>query len=420
MLTDDADHIEFYAVESQGMSAPADEAASPLLPAEAESGGVTPEINPHNGSIESPATSLPVNSDESELIAETTQYAGDETDSSASTPETTPSETAVEGDNGLIPYHPLANAFPLIEGEEYIAFCEDISNNGQQEPIVLLDGMILDGRNRYRALCELGIDPVTTEYEGNTPLEFVLSMNMYRRQLTVAQRSMIAAEIVYRPGTVDTSQEDGDTPNQSLRPGLNLAQAATLLGISERSISSASRVARTGADELLDAVKSGKVKISVAEYIAKLDADEQRAVCAQGAKAMREMARELREDRRLAAADKKQDAASQIDALDEQTETISNELHGPETALSAISSLSENSHSGDNLPVVNTTAALFYFASSVRREGVSAKHVAESICQELSNNDNAEFEADAIIFASEVIAAVRARMVQIAINDTLA
>ena len=95
-------------------------------------------------------------------------------------------------------FHPLANVFPLIEGEEFFAFCEDIKVNGQQEPIVLFNGMILDGRNRYRALQELGIEPAFEQYAGGAPLEYVLSKNMYRRQLTVAQRSIIAAEIVCR------------------------------------------------------------------------------------------------------------------------------------------------------------------------------------------------------------------------------
>ena len=48
-------------------------------------------------------------------------------------------------------FHPLANILPLIEGEEFGRLVEDIRVRGLQEKITLYKGLILDGRNRYRA-----------------------------------------------------------------------------------------------------------------------------------------------------------------------------------------------------------------------------------------------------------------------------
>jgi site-specific DNA-methyltransferase (adenine-specific) len=66
----------------------------------------------------------------------------------------------------------------------------DIEANGQREPITLCDGMILDGRNRYRACVELGIEPETREYSGD-PWAFAWSLNGARRDLEATVRALI-------------------------------------------------------------------------------------------------------------------------------------------------------------------------------------------------------------------------------------
>ena len=61
---------------------------------------------------------------------------------------------------------------------------------GQREPITLCDGMILDGRNRYRACVELDIDPLTRDYAGD-PWAFAWSLNGARRDLEATVRALI-------------------------------------------------------------------------------------------------------------------------------------------------------------------------------------------------------------------------------------
>jgi hypothetical protein len=56
----------------------------------------------------------------------------------------------------MIEFHPLANIFPLIAAE-FDAFVDDVREHGLTEKIVVHEDKILDGRNRYRALVQLGL-----------------------------------------------------------------------------------------------------------------------------------------------------------------------------------------------------------------------------------------------------------------------
>jgi len=86
--------------------------------------------------------------------------------------------------------HPAADAFPLMDAARLDELKADIAANGQRQPITLCEGMILDGRNRYRACMEAGVDPEFREYEGD-PWAFAWSLNGARRDLEATVRALI-------------------------------------------------------------------------------------------------------------------------------------------------------------------------------------------------------------------------------------
>lgn len=89
-------------------------------------------------------------------------------------------------------FHERSSIFPLIEGEAFEGLVEDIKRFGQLEDGVLFKGKILDGRNRYRACKILNIPFRTKEYSGKMdPLDYIISQNLHRRHLNIAQRSEI-------------------------------------------------------------------------------------------------------------------------------------------------------------------------------------------------------------------------------------
>jgi hypothetical protein len=100
-----------------------------------------------------------------------------------------------------IPFHPLADIFPLMEGAEFEELVADIKANGQRHVIFMLDGMILDGRNRYRACIAAGVKPETVDAAGYSetikdPLAYIISANIHRRHLTAEQKRDLIAKLV--------------------------------------------------------------------------------------------------------------------------------------------------------------------------------------------------------------------------------
>jgi hypothetical protein len=93
--------------------------------------------------------------------------------------------------NNKLEYHPISNIFPLIEGEALQGLANDIKLNGLLEPVVLYEGKILDGRNRYRACKLAGVEPKFEEFKGTleAAVSRVWSLNSERRHLTPSQKA---------------------------------------------------------------------------------------------------------------------------------------------------------------------------------------------------------------------------------------
>ena len=95
-------------------------------------------------------------------------------------------------------FHPLADLFPLMIGNEFGELVADIKANGLREKITLYKGKILDGRNRYRACRGADVKVETDDFEGDETCAraFVISKNIHRRHLTGKQKHEIVEKLI--------------------------------------------------------------------------------------------------------------------------------------------------------------------------------------------------------------------------------
>lgn len=188
-----------------------------------------------------------------------------------------------------IEFHEAANIFPMMEGEDFRGLVEDIRKNGLQLDVELLEGKIIDGRNRYKACKEAGVNPRMTVVKADDPVAYVLSRNLHRRHLSISQRAMVAARVreVYEKAAKERQRTHGGTapgrPKTLVAdlPQVNTSrkardEAGKSLNVGGRTVDYATAVIEKGVPELVKAVDQGKITVSTASSIVKEAPEVQR------------------------------------------------------------------------------------------------------------------------------------------------
>ena len=174
----------------------------------------------------------------------------------------------------ILKQHPLSAAFPAMHAVEYQVLADSIGNIGVQNPITLLNGMVIDGWHRYRAATEAGMDCPSVELGEVDPKDFVMAQNKARRHISQAQLAMATTAVYdWTPvGNPAFAQSGTECPI-----GKTNSELAEISGVGERTIKQAKSVQTHAAREVVEAVKRGEVGLPKAAAIAKLPLDEQAA-----------------------------------------------------------------------------------------------------------------------------------------------
>ena len=170
--------------------------------------------------------------------------------------------------------HPAADIFPMLPAADLARLADDIKAQGLQHPLVMHKGLLLDGRNRLAACKITDVKPSFTEYEGDSPLGFVISVNIKRRQLNPSQRACVGVEIepmfsveakkralIGNAAGGRNSKSVADLPPTVKAKARD--QAADVCGVSPRMVQYAKEI-KAADQRAFDRVKSGDVTINKA------------------------------------------------------------------------------------------------------------------------------------------------------------
>jgi hypothetical protein len=161
--------------------------------------------------------------------------------------------------------HPHADLFPMMTATELEALAEDIAENGQRHDIVLYQGAVLDGRNRLLACEKAGVEPRFAEYDGDDAgaLALVISLNVQRRDLTAAQRAVVAARAMEQMPERRGGDRKSDQKGNSSPVGRSVGIVALQFKVSDKSIQQAKALLKEAPD-LAAQVESCSLSIAAA------------------------------------------------------------------------------------------------------------------------------------------------------------
>jgi site-specific DNA-methyltransferase (adenine-specific) len=226
-------------------------------------------------------------------------------------------------------YHSYCDLLPEMTADDFNALVSDIKDNGLINPIVLFENQILDGKHRYKACLELGIEPKIETFTGNKEqaLHFVISQNIARRHLLTGQKAALAInakkefEVIAKENQIkagelgnqgaeygklggrgitkdsekyqekisefnnddENNEVDDGNPLQEIFPEGGFSKkddkkateqsrdkAAKLFNVNPHYITDAEKIEKTD-KEVFDKVKNGKLNIQEAKHLCKLD-----------------------------------------------------------------------------------------------------------------------------------------------------
>jgi hypothetical protein len=183
----------------------------------------------------------------------------------------------------LLP-HKLCSIFPSMKAEDLGRLRKSIRDHGfdKTRPIVLLDGLILEGKNRYEAAHEEGMKDIEIPQrefnikKDGDPILFVMKENLARRHMTPAQCAAAGVDLVdawkaAEAAEAELAKQKGEKAPKKAK-GSKVHKAAKIVGASPRQVAAAAAIKKADPKKF-EKIKTGESSVNKADKAAKAKKD---------------------------------------------------------------------------------------------------------------------------------------------------
>jgi ParB-like chromosome segregation protein Spo0J len=166
--------------------------------------------------------------------------------------------------------HELSKAYPPMSEDNFQDLKDSIEVVGLLDPITIYEDKVIDGWHRYTACLAVSTPHTEVDLPDDVdPIDFVRAKNgKSRRHMTPSQLALSEVSI--------NAWAFRGNPKSLLGKDLKSAkEMAEKVGVSVSTIERAKEVISKGSDEVIDAVKTGKVSVKKAASVTKLPKEKQ-------------------------------------------------------------------------------------------------------------------------------------------------
>lgn len=157
----------------------------------------------------------------------------------------------------------LKSLIPPLSEEEFKQLEENIKNEGCRDALVIWQGTIVDGHNRYK-ICQGNSIPFKTEEkkfaDRDEAAEWIIRNQFGRRNLSLAQRSELAMKLkpaIQKKAKENQKKAGGAVPLKSAEPVDVRKELAKIAGVSADTISKVEKIHEKGTPEQIERARKG-------------------------------------------------------------------------------------------------------------------------------------------------------------------
>ncbi|MDZ7936998.1 MAG: hypothetical protein U5M53_01420 [Rhodoferax sp.] len=199
----------------------------------------------------------------------------------------------------------LAYIDPLTT-DEHDALERSLLAEGCRDALVLWGDVLVDGHNRYGICRKHGISFSTVQNTLFKSIEdvhlWMIEQHLGRRSLSDFQRGVLAlrkkgilADRTPSSGGAESTDPSSAPAPATPEPRVSRETIAKEARISSAAMGHIEKIQKSGAPELVAAVKAGEISMNAAATVASLPMEDQVAAVAGGRKELRQVARQVRE-----------------------------------------------------------------------------------------------------------------------------